>query len=69
MGGDSGRTRVLQGSRGRCDRAAQGQGLEVGAQEAELWWVKEPSLSSALVMLRHDHDRSQLCHRGLVCGW
>ena len=42
MGGGSGRTGVLQGSRGHCDQAAQGAGLEVGAQEAELRWVKEP---------------------------
>lgn len=69
MQGGSGRTGVLQGSRGHHDRAAQGPGLEVGVQETELQWVKEPPLCSALAVLRCDRDGSQLCLRGLVCHW
>ena len=69
MGGGSGRTVLLEGSRGHCDRTAQGSGLEVGAQEAELRWLKEPPLCSALAVLRRDRDHSQLCHSSLVCRW
>ena len=60
---------MLQGSRGHHDRAARGPGLEVGAQEAELQWVTEPPLCSALAVLRRDCDGSQVCRRGLVCRW
>lgn len=35
----------------------------MGAREAELRWVKEPSLSSALAALRRDRDHSQLPQR------